>query len=98
MKDNYENYISRVMKTIVTWQDNDITYLNSVYPDMEQLFYKTAEIDDSIFARSQNDNDFMRLSLGKSAEVKPLFEIKAEKKIIYSMTFFIKQRENLMEI
>ena len=47
---------------------------------MEQLFYKTAEIDDSIFARSQNDNDFMRLSLGKSAEVKPLFEIKAEKK------------------
>ena len=41
-KNNYENYISRVMKTIVTWQDNDITYLNSVYPDMEQLFYKTA--------------------------------------------------------
>lgn len=93
-KNNYENYISRVMKTIVTWQDNDITYLNSVYPDMEQLFYKTAEIDDSIFARSQNDNDFMRLSLGKSAEVKPLFEIKAEKKDNIFYDIFYKTKRN----
>lgn len=93
-KANYENYISRVMKTIVTWQDNDITYLNSVYPDMEQLFYKTAEIDDSIFARSQNDNDFMRVSLGKSAEVKPLFEIKAEKKDNIFYDIFYKTKRN----
>ncbi len=79
-KDNYENYIARVMKTIVDWQDNDITYLNSVYPDMNQLFINTSEIDSSIFSRSRNDNDFMKISLGKSREVKPLFEIKAEKK------------------
>lgn len=93
-KANYENYISRVMKTIVTWQDNDITYLNSVYPDMEQLFYKTAEIDDSIFARSQNDNDFMKIALGKSGEVKPLFEIKAEKKDNIFYDIFYKTKKN----
>lgn len=94
-KDNYENYISRVMNTIVTWQDNDITYLNSVYPDMEQLFYQTAEIDDSIFSRSQNDNDFMKVSLGKSGEVKPLFEIKAEKKDNIFYDIYYKTKRNL---
>ena len=95
-KDNYENYIARVMKTIVEWQDNDITYLNSVYPDMDQLFINTSEIDSSIFSRSKNDNDFMKISLGKSREVKPLFEIKAEKKdnIFYDIYYKTKVDEN----
>lgn len=79
-KENYENYINRKIKTINEWQKSDINYLNSVYPDMETLFHNTAEINNVIFSRSQNDNDFMKISLGTSDEVKPLFEIKAEKK------------------
>jgi S-DNA-T family DNA segregation ATPase FtsK/SpoIIIE len=79
-KDNYENYINRKIATIKEWQKSDIKYLNSVYPSMDVLFNNTAEINSAIFARSQNDNDFMRISLGTSEEVKPLFEIKAEKK------------------
>lgn len=79
-KENYENYINRTIHTIKEWQTNDIQYLNSVYPDMEVLFDNTKKIDSSIFARSQNDNDFMRISLGASNEVKPLFEINNEKK------------------
>lgn len=79
-KNNYENYINKKIATIKEWQQSDIKYLNSVYPDMNTLFKNTAEINGSIFSRSQNDSDFMRISLGTSDEVKPLFEIKAEKK------------------
>lgn len=79
-KKNYENYIHRKIETINEWQKSDIKYLNSVYPTMDTLFRNTAEINSAIFARSQNDNDFMRISLGTSDEVKPLFEIKCEKK------------------
>lgn len=79
-KENYENYINKKIATIKEWQKSDIKYLNSVYPDMNTLFQNTAEISASIFSRSQNDSDFMRISLGTSDEVKPLFEIKSEKK------------------
>lgn len=79
-KDNYENYIHRKIQTINEWQKSDIKYLNSVYPNMDTLFKNTSEINGAIFSRSQNDNDFMRISLGTSDEVKPLFEIKSEKK------------------
>jgi len=77
-KINYENYIHRKINTINEWQRSDINYLNSVYPSMGTLFKNTAEINGAIFSRSQNDNDFMRISLGTSDEVKPLFEIKSE--------------------
>ena len=79
-KENYENYIHRIIKRIKEWQKSDIKYLNSVYPNMDTLFKNTAEIHSSIFSRSQNDKDFMVISLGMSDEVKPLFEIKSEKK------------------
>lgn len=79
-KNNYENYIHRKINTINEWQKSDIKYLNSVYPNMDMLFKNTAEINGVIFSRSQNDNDFMMISLGMSDEVKPLFEIKSEKK------------------
>lgn len=79
-KENYENYINKKIITIKEWQKNDIKYLNSVYPDMDTLFANTAEISGAIFSRSQNDSDFMRISLGTSGEVKPLFEIKSDKK------------------
>ena len=39
-----------------------------------------ATIDSSIFSRSQNDDDFLLISLGISDQIKPLFEIKYEKK------------------
>lgn len=79
-KNNYENYIHRKIQTINEWQKSDIKYLRSVYPDMEVLFNNTSEINSAIFSRSQNDKDFMMISLGSSGEVKPLFEIKSEKK------------------
>ena len=96
-KANYEKYIHAKIKTIKEWQKNDIKYLKSVYPDMGKLFQKTAKIDGSIFSRSQNDNDFMMLSLGNSEKVKPLFEIKGEKKdaISYDIRYKYRQdREN----
>ena len=89
--ENYENYIARKISTIKEWQQSDIKYLNSTYPDMGKLFSNTANIDAGIFSRSQNDNDFMRISLGTSDEVKPLFEIKSEKKDTISYDVYYKK-------
>lgn len=90
-KENYENYIARKIATIKEWQQSDIKYLNSTYPNMGTLFENTANINGSIFSRSQNDNDFMRISLGISDEVKPLFEIKSEKKDSISYDVYYKK-------
>ncbi len=79
-KEKYENYISRMITRIVKWQRDEIIYLNKVYPSMDTLFAQTAQISPAIFARSQNDNDFMKITLGQSDEIKPLFEISSEKK------------------
>lgn len=97
-KSNYENYIHRKINTINEWQKSDINYLNSVYPSMGTLFKKTSEINNSIFSRSQNDNDFMRVSLGTSDEVKPLFEIKSEKKDTISYDIYYKKVGNRIKI
>lgn len=77
---NYEAYINNKIQTIKEWQENDIRYLKHTYPDMGELFENTDCIDPSIFSRSQNDNDFMRIRLGTSDMVEPLFKIKSEKK------------------
>ena len=99
-KENYENYIARIIRTIKEWQESDIVYLNSVYPSMDKLFSNTAEINGIIFARSQNDNDFMKISLGTSDEVKPLFEIKSEKKdsVYYDVYYKMKKEGDGIEI
>ena len=91
-KENYENYIARMIKTIRTWQENDIVYLNTTYPEMDELFRNTADISGMIFSRSRNDRDFMTVSLGTSDEVKPLFEIKFNRKdnIFYDIFYKMK--------
>lgn len=80
-KENYEKYIKRLIdEKIGIWQKADLTYLQSLYPDMSKLFLQLSTLDSAIFSRSQNDKDFMRITLGVSEHVKPLFDIKYEKK------------------
>ena len=81
-KEKYEKYINNtiIKDKIVQWQRDEIIYLNKVYPKMGVLFNEAGEISTVIFSRSQNDNDFMRISLGESDEIKPSFQIKAEQK------------------
>lgn len=97
-KENYENYIKEKIKTIKKWQESDIKYLNSTYPNMETLFENMACIHHSIFSRSQNDNDFMRISLGASDDVKPLFEIRAEKRDSFSTQVYYKRFQDEIKI
>lgn len=90
-KERYEKYINDtiIKKKIVQWQRDEIIYLNKVYPKMGILFNEAGEISTGIFARSQNDNDFMRISLGESDEIKPSFTIKTETKdeIFYDVRY-----------
>lgn len=97
-KENYEKYIKEKIKTIKEWQKSDINYLNSVYPNMAALFENTEKVHDSIFSRAQNDSDFMRISLGTSDEVKPLFEIKSEKKDAVFNEIYYKKKGDEIEI
>lgn len=99
-RNNYENYVARIIRTIKEWQESDIVYLNSVYPSMDVLFQNAAEINGVIFSRSQNDNDFMKISLGTSDEVEPLFEIKSEKKdnIFYDIYYKMRRNKDGIEI
>ena len=90
-KEKYEKYINEtiIKKKIVQWQRDEIIYLNKVYPQMGVLFNEAGEISTVIFSRSQNDNDFMRISLGESDEIKPSFQIKAKQKddIFYDIRY-----------
>lgn len=89
-KENYEKYIKRLIdEKIGIWQKADLTYLQSLYPDMLKLFTQLSTLDSAIFSRSQNDNDFMRITLGVSEHVKPLFDIKYEKKMRFFLMFII---------
>lgn len=97
-KEKYEKYINDtiIKKKIVQWQRDEIIYLNKAYPKMEILFNETGEISTVIFARSQNDNDFMRISLGESDEIKPSFAIKTEQKddIFYDIRYKLHAPQN----
>lgn len=79
-KVNYEQYLTRIWDRILEWQNSDINYLCTTYPKIDELFERTAKLDRAIFARSQNDMDFFKISLGESEQVVPMFEIKNEKK------------------
>lgn len=77
---NYENYIKELIRRIVKFQKQDILYLNTLYPSIDKIFHKVETLNGSIFERSQNDSDFMTVSLGGSDQIEPLFKINAEKK------------------
>lgn len=79
-KINYEQYLTRIWDRILEWQNSDINYLCTTYPKIDELFERTSKLDRAIFARSQNDMDFFKISLGESEQVAPMFEIKNEKK------------------
>ncbi len=77
-KSNYERYLTRIWDRILEWQNSDINYLCTTYPKISELFEHTEGLGRAIFARSQNDLDFMKISLGESEQVIPMFEIKNE--------------------
>lgn len=90
-KSNYESYLTRIWDRILEWQNSDINYLCTTYPKISELFEHTRKLDRAIFARSQSDLDFFKISLGESEQVIPMFEIKNEKKdeIISDIGFVI---------
>ncbi len=90
-KDNYEKYLTRIWDRIQDWQKSDINYLRTTYPRIDELFSNTAVLDRAVFSRSQNDSDFLKISLGLSEQVEPMFEIKNEKKdqIFYDIGYII---------
>lgn len=48
-KTNYENYLTRIWNRILDWQKSDINYLRTTYPNIDELFKKTAYLDRVIF-------------------------------------------------
>lgn len=79
-KNSYEKYLTRIWNRILEWQRSDINYLCTTYPTIGELFSRIANLDRAVFARSQNDLDFFKITLGSSEQVAPMFEIKNERK------------------
>ena len=48
-KSNYEKYLTRIWDRIQDWQKSDINYLRTTYPDIDELFINTAELNRAIF-------------------------------------------------
>lgn len=76
-KSNCEQYISDIYRQIAEWQDREILYLRTLYPNSKEIHLLVSNIDKSIFSRSVNDKDFMMITLGESDQVKPSLEIEA---------------------
>lgn len=95
-KTNYESYLTRIWERILEWQNSDINYLCTTYPRISELFEHTKKIDRAIFARSQSDLDFFKITLGESKQVAPMFEIKNEKKdeIVSDIGFVIHKNKD----
>jgi len=95
-KTNYESYLTRIWERILEWQNSDINYLCTTYPRISELFEHTKKLDRAIFARSQSDLDFFKITLGESKQVAPMFEIKNEKKdeIVSGIGFVIHKNKD----
>ncbi|MGN1196570.1 MAG: FtsK/SpoIIIE domain-containing protein [Acetatifactor sp.] len=95
-KTNYESYLTRIWERILEWQNSDINYLCTTYPRISELFEHTKKLDRAIFARSQSDLDFFKITLGESKQVAPMFEIKNEKKdeIVSDIGFVIHKNKD----
>ena len=98
-RENYQNYLDSVCADIEIRQKNDRDKLNDIYPKISTIiesinkknFYPI--INDRVYSRVANDEDFLSIRLGHSDYVKSMFKINGTKKdeVLSPETFDIKE-------
>ncbi len=77
---SYEEYIAIVISEIQEREKKDTAQLDEIYPDVDLLLERVPCIHESIFSRASTDDDFLKVRLGVSNNVKRLFEIQGDDK------------------
>ena len=90
---SYENYINDLMERMRERQQNDVKQLDALYPDMLTLIAQDRRgiynLNSAVYSRSPQDEDFLTFRIGRSDQVKTLFEIKGpEKDVVFSEADF----------
>ena len=88
-REQYQNYINNILTKIKERQDSDIAKLHELYPDMLSLVKRGKNgiyaLNENIYSRAPQDEDFLSFRIGVSDCVKSKFEIKGEDKdVVFS--------------
>lgn len=89
----YQEYVTTLIKNIKERQNLQSMKLDELYPDMLSLIIFDNKgiygLNDNLYSRSPNDEDFLTFRLGISNQVESLFEIKGdEKEVVFSPASF----------
>lgn len=92
-REQYQNYIDRLMQDIRLRQQRDAETMDLLYPDMLNLINPdnmgVYALKEQIYSRSANDSDFLSFRIGSSNRVRSKFPINgAEKDVIFSGSSF----------
>lgn len=92
-RDHYEEYINSLIASIRERQKKDAQKLNELYPDVLTMINPDSQgiyaINENIYSRSAQDEDFLTFRMGRSEHVPSFFKINGEKKdTVYSDAFF----------
>lgn len=89
----YEDYIDNLIKEIKARQKKDIEKLDELYPDILSLINQDENgvysLNERLYSRSENDEDFLTFRLGRSDDVDSIFQIKGnDKDVVFSESYF----------
>ncbi len=92
-RNQYQNYIDDLFIKIKDRQQKDAVKLDELYPDMLTLINPNARgiysLNENLYSRSPQDDDFLTFRLGVSDRVESMFPIKgAEKEVVFSEASF----------
>lgn len=88
-RNQYQNYIDRVISTIKNRQQGDVAKMHELYPDMLSLINRDGKgvysLNEHIYCRAPQDEDFLSFRIGISDDVRSKFDVKGEKKdVVFS--------------
>lgn len=94
-REQYQLYISKIIKEIQKRKSFDVKKLNELYPDVNDILdsnkvsQSVYSISSNIFSRDFADSDFLTVRLGVSDDVRSMFEIRGTAKdVVFSASNF----------
>ena len=92
-RNQYADYIDNLIKEIKVRQEKDAKKLNELYPDVTSLINPDENgvysLNERLYSRSENDDDFLTFRLGNSNDVESIFQIKGnDKNVVFSSSYF----------
>lgn len=92
-RNQYEDYIDNLIREIKARQEKDTKKLDELYPDVVSLINPDEKgvysLNERLYSRSENDDDFLTFRLGNSNDVDSIFQIKGnDKNVVFSSSYF----------